>query len=43
MEMKFDLKNIQSKFNRIVSYSQQLNGEVNSDLLFKDWLVNKKH
>ena len=38
---KFDLKDIQSKFNQIVKYSQHLSGEVNSDALFKDWRANK--
>lgn len=42
MEMKFDIKDIQSKFNRIVKYSQNLSGEVNSDHLFEDWLRNKR-
>lgn len=38
---EFDLKDIQSKFNQIVKYSQHLKGEVNSDALFKDWKTNK--
>lgn len=38
---KFDLKDIQSKFNQVVKYSQHLSGEVNSDALFKDWRANK--
>lgn len=41
MEKKYDLKDIQSKFNRIVSYSQDLVNTVNSDLLFADWEKNK--
>lgn len=42
MKVKFDLEDIQSKFNRIVKHSQILDGEVNSNLLFEDWLKNKK-
>ena len=41
MQKKFDLQDIQSKFNRIVKYSQNLKGEVNTDALFKDWVNNK--
>ena len=41
MTEKFDIADIQSKFNKIVKYSQHLNGEVNTDDLFKDWRINK--
>lgn len=38
----FDINDIQTKFNRIVKYSQNLSREVNSDQLFQDWLKNKQ-
>ena len=41
MKEKFDIKDIQSKFNRVVKYSQKLKGEVNSDDLFQNWRMNK--
>ena len=41
METQFDIKEIQEKFNRVVKYSQNLDGEVNSDELFNNWLKNK--
>lgn len=41
MEEKFDIKDIQSKFNRIVKHSQKLKGEINSDDLFQNWRINK--
>lgn len=41
METQFDIKEIQEKFNRIVKYSQDLDGEVNSDELFENWRKNK--
>lgn len=41
MKEKFDVKDIQSKFNQIVKYSQNLKGEVNSDDLFENWRKNK--
>ena len=41
MIVDFDIKDIQEKFNRIVKYSQHLDGEVNSDELFEDWRRNK--
>ena len=41
MTEKFDIADIQSKFNKIVKYSQNLSGEVNTDDLFKDWRTNK--
>ena len=41
--MKFyDVEDIQNSFNKIVKYSQHLEGEVNTDSLFKDWAENKK-
>lgn len=43
MTQKFDIKDIQDKFNRVVKYSQNLEGEVNTDQLFKDWLQNKTY
>lgn len=41
MTEKFDIADIQSKFNKVVKYSQHLKGEVNTDELFKDWRTNK--
>ena len=40
--LKFDIQDIQRKFNTVVKYSQKLSGEVNTDALFEDWFRNKE-